>query len=625
MPLQFTEEYRKAGDIEIAKDQIEGIEFILSRPGAILSFGTGMGKTITGLTAMKILLDRYPNTKCVIVVPVKALKAFRREIYSRVGYTKDEVGIISTHELNYDPIANKVIIFTDTNIEKYSDVVVDIAARGHKILLIVDEAHKLQDPGSKFYKTMKEIKSICTVSWALTATPILNGLDGLYYIVDFFCPGFLGKKTEFDNRYTIWHLEDVYVRGGKKRKVKVVDGYKNLVELNTRLSNIMIVRQKQYNLKFGSISEELSPDEYAIYEKVSSGLMEMEDEKRNFSRRLHDLQRFVDRSYDEDESIRELVQQYNSIQYSTKEAMLLKAVKKTLEQGYSIIIYADYHDTVHRLHKVLMSKRKELGLENIFEITGNIDIHTREKVEEKIGERDIILITSAGSESINLQRANCVIFYDIPFSVKTTIQVIGRVCRRDTKHKYQYILTLFTKGTVDEYKYRLFQQNLDLVRSATGVATDLPLNERYLNIDSKSARELKDEMLWHYKGSGKKEKRRTKKVIKNFLETATLEEAKNAIARNKFLVEPIDSTSDDIVAVPKLYPDVDLYKRYINNEIPLTILRAKYLDFLRSDVGRKLVNSIHRGVLKNAGTLIFVGNTEIPKILMQEVLDQYVV
>ena len=367
-------------------------------------------------------------------------------------------------------------------------------------------------------------------------------------------------------------------------------------------------------------------EEYDIYEKVSSGLMGYEDEKRNFSRRLHDLQRFVDRSYDDDESVKDLVQQYNSSMYSTKEAMLLNALKKTLEQGYSVIVYADYHDTVHRLHKVLSSKRKELGLENIFEITGNIDIHTREKVEEKIGDRDIILITSAGSESINLQRANCVIFYDIPFSAKTTIQVVGRVCRRDTKHKYQYILTLFTKNTVDEYKYRLFQMNLGLVKHATGVANDLPLNESYLNMDSLSTRELKDAMLWHYKGGDKKEKRRIKRTIKGFLQASTVDDAVAAMARNKFLVEPIECPKDsDIVSVPSLFPDVELYNKYVKGEIPLTVLRSKYLEYLRSDVGRKLIKGIHKGVQKNNGLLLLVGNTKIPGILMQEVLDQFVI
>lgn len=620
--VQFTEDYRVQGDVTIADDQVEGINFLLSHAGGILSYGTGMGKTLTSLVAMKKLLNTFNNTKCVIVCPVKALKAFKREIFDRIGYNKDEVGIIATNEFEYDEIANKVFIFTDTNIDKYSEIIASVVARGNKILLIIDEAHKLQEPKSKFYQTMTDVKSICTVTWGLTATPILNDLDSLYHIVNFFCPGYLGKKTEFDNRYTKWHLKDIYLKGGRKKKVKELDGYKNLDELNARLKNVMIVRQKEYNLKFGNVYKDLTAEEYEIYEKVSSGMLFEGDEQRNFSKRLHDLQRFVDRSYDGDESIKELVREYNSELYSTKESMFMNTLKLTLDQGYSVIVYADYHDTIHRLHKVLQGNKKALGLGNIYEITGSIDIKMREMVEEKIGDRDVILITSAGSESINLQKANCVILYDIPFSVKTIIQVVGRVCRRDTKHKYQYILTLYTKGTVDEYKYKLFQSNLAMVQKSVGAGTDLPLDS--LGLEQKNLRELKDSMLWHYKGKGEKKKRRKiKKGIKDNLAVANIEESGLQIARNKFLVEPIPCDVEGVVDVPQLQPDKELYNRFVNKEIPFTVLRAKYLEYLRSPVGRKLVKNIHDGVIKSQGVLLFVGDTEIPKVLMQEVLEQY--
>lgn len=621
--VTFTEDYRVQGDVSIAPEQEEGINFLLSRKGAILSFGTGMGKTLTALVSTKILLDRFPNTKAVIVHPVKAQKAFRKELFTRLKYNKDEVGIISTEIMDYDIVSNRIFLITDTNIEKYKDVLAEVVASGYKLILVIDEAHKLQDPDSKFYVTMSDVKSISTICWGLTATPILNDLDSLYHIISFFCPGFLGKKTAFDNRYTVWHLEDRYIKGGRKIKTKVLDGYKNLDELNTRLKEVIIVRQKQYDLKFGNLIEDMTPEEYAIYEKVSSGILGNEEDERNFSRRLHDLQRFIDRSYDADESLRDTVMQYNSTLYSTKESLLLDALKKTLDQGYSVIIYADYHDTVRRLNKVLRSKKQELGLGNIFEITGAIDIKTREQVEEKIGNKDVVIITSAGSESINLQRANCVIFYDIPFSIKTIIQVVGRVCRRDTTHKHQYILTLVMKGTVDEYKYINYQSNLSMVQKSVGAGKDLPLYS--LGVDQKSQQDLKNNLLWHYKGGAKKEKRKIKRLIKNLLAVSTVDNAPNEIARNKFLVEPVPSPSSDVIPVKQLFPDENLYTKYVNKEIPLTVLRAKYLEYLRSDAGRKYINSIHRGVQKNNGLLLLVGNTEIPKILMQEVLDQFII
>jgi superfamily II DNA or RNA helicase len=624
MSLTFTEDYRTWGNITIADDQVDGINFLLSHSGCVLSFGTGMGKTLTGCVASKIILDNYPNARTVIVHPVKAQKAFRKTLFKTLGYKKSEVGIISTEIMDFDINTNKIFLITDTNIEKYSEIVVELAAKGYKIHLMIDEAHKLQDKDSKFYKTMSEVKSICTICHGLSATPILNDLDSLYTIVNFFCPGFLGKKGDFNNRYTVYHLEDQYIKGGRKIKVRVIDSYQNLDELNKRLKSVIMVRQIQYDLKFGNLIEDMTQEEYDIYETVSSGMLG-DGEERNFSRRMHDLQRFIDRSYDEDESLKDLVQRYNATQYSTKEMLLLKALKKTLAQGFSCIIYADYHATIDRLHKVLLSRRLELGLNNIFEITGNIDIATREMVEEKIGQKDVVLITSAGSESINLQRANCIILYDIPFSVKTIIQVVGRICRRDTLHKHQYILTLVMKGTIDEYKYKMFQSNLAMVQQSTSVATDLPLE--YIGADIKSQDQLKNELLWHYRSNSliKKQHRKDKKQVKSNLLVASIDDASNLMATNKFLIEPISNSNPEIKEVPSLYPNQELYERYRRGEIPFTKIRADYLRSLRSEEGRKLIKSLQSGVLKH-GTLALIGQTkEFPEVLKQEVLDQFVI
>ena len=623
MALEFTEQYRHCNDVDIEEDQIEGINFLLKRVGGILAFGTGLGKTLTALVAMKILLDKFHNTKCVVVCPVKAVKAFRKELFNRLKYSKEDVGIISTDVMDFDVISNKVIIVTDTNIEKYKEVVVDIAARNFKILLIIDEAHKLQDNESKFYITMQEVKSICTLCWGMTATPILNDLDSLYYIVEFFCPGFLGKKTRFEDTYTIWHLRDQYMKGGRKKKVKELDGYKNLDKLNEVLKEVMIVRQKQYNLRFGNVFRDLSSEEYEVYEKVSSGILFEGDESREFTKRLHDLQRFVDRSFDEDVAMMAMVKQYHSKMFSTKETMFLETIKKTLGQGYSVIVYADYHTTIERLEKVLLLNKDDLDLNEIYKVTGKIDIRTREKVEEQIGDKDVILITSAGSESINLQRANCIIFYDIPFSTKTIIQVVGRVCRRDTLHPYQYIITLYTKGTVDEYKYMCFQGNLAMIQASVGAGSDLPLN--VLDVDKKNVQNLKNTFLWHYKGDDKKIKRKNKKIIKENLGISTPGNADKYMVKNKFIVEPIAFTCKDATRVDVLLPDMVLYEKFCRGEIPFPVLRAKYLEYLRSGKGRDLIQKIQFQLLSSPGILLLIGETDIPKVLMEEILEQYVV
>jgi len=623
--MQFTEEYRKFGDVEVGQEQVDAINFMLSRRSSIVSLQTGLGKTLSVMVANKIIQDTYPNVTTIIVVPVKAVKSFKREI-KRIGYKIGDVGIISTAEVSYDLKNNKIFLFTDTNIIKYVELLEDIkkAKNDGKFVLIVDEAHKLQDPKSAFVKTMVKVRGFCSVFIGLTATPILNSLDSLYHIVSFFAPGFLGRKTQFDNEYTIWHLADQYIKGGAKIKIKVLDGYKNLHILKEKLNQIMIVRQKQYDLKYATVRSDMSEQEYKIYEKVSSGILNFGEDERNFSRRMHDLQRFIDRAYEGDSSIKELVSEYNEAsKYSTKENMLLNTLSKALSQGYNVIIYSDYKDTVERLNTVLKSKRVSLGIGRIYEITGSVNIKIREAIEDRLDKNDVVLITSAGTESINLQRCNCIIFYDISFSTKTMIQAIGRVCRRDSLYKYQYIILLVMNNTIDEYKFRLFQNNLDLVQQSVGAGSDIPLNEKFLLADSRDLRRLKDELLWAYKGSPiKKQKRKEKQNIKTNIDVSTVSEVGLKMATYKFLIEPVDCSDKSVVKVPALYPNQDKYKDFVENKIPFTVLRANYLEFLRSDKGKSLIKTIQKGVIEK-GSVVLVGNTDIPKVLKQEVLDQF--
>lgn len=612
------EKYKKFKGGELAKGQIEAIDFLLNHRYCILSLGTGYGKTLCLTTAIKIMLERSNKIRAVIVCPVKALKAFRRELFEKLEYTNKEVGIMATNDTKYDLRSNKILVITDTVISKYIDVIAKWQQHGYGVMLAVDEAHKLQDKESKYYKEMVQVKKYVISCWGCTATPILNTLDSLYNIVNFFCEGFLGKKYEFDNLYEIWHLKDQYVKGGIKRKIKVIDGYKNLDHLQKRLKEIMIVRQKKYNLDFEKISKELTVAEKEIYEKVSSGILSSNDVERNFSRRMHDLQRFLDRAYEADGSLVDLVNEYNKAEYSSKEKALLDTVKEKLDKGYSCIIYADYKDTIKRLHEVLEKNKKELGLGKIFEVTGSIGIKIREKVEEQIGQRDIVLITSAGTESVNLQRCNCIIFYDISFSTKTMIQAIGRVCRRNTKYDKQYVVLIVTNGTIDEYKYRLFHNNLYMVQGATSAGEDLPLNEDYLLKDSEDLQRLKDELLWAYKGKNVKWEQLKERVKDNII-VASPFTVSAITADYKFIVEPITVNSKNCVNTKPLYCDEELYRKYVDGKIPFTVLRSDYVKYLHSDRGIVLINAIKDKAIEGK-KICLVGDTDIPNVLKEEIM-----
>ena len=617
--LKFTEAYREFNGGSIADEQIEGIDFLLSHTEAILSFGTGYGKTLTSLTAAKILLDTFPKAKCLISCPVKATKIFKKELFSKMNIPQEQVGIISTEEFEFDQYRNRYILVTDTNVGKYPGLMDEITRDGSKVLLMIDEAHKLQDKNSLIYGTLSEIKERAMATWAITATPLLQDLESLFNIVNFVSPNFLGTKTKFLNTYTISRLKDIWVKGGTKRKVRDIIGYRNLDHLQEKLKDLVLVRQKQYNLKIGQSCRELTDEEKEVYERVSEGIFE--DQERTFSRRLHDLQRLVDNSYEEDSGIISVVNQKNPNKHSTKEEMFIDAMEAVLSKGFATIVYADYHDTVHRLESVLETHKKQLGYGKIHKITGKVAKKVREEVEDAIQSNDIILITSAGSESINLQKANCVMFYDIPYSVKTIIQVIGRICRRDTQWKYQYIMFLYTKGTIDEYKYLLFRDNLELVKSVVGVGNELPLSA--LNVDRKNMQVLRDKLLWHYKNTPDKIQRKKTQTLKKNIVVCSADDYLNTICSYRLSILP-DRELEDTTPIACLTPDSADMSGYLSGVLPFTMFRHRYIEKIQNNpTALRDIERIQKEAVEHGSVIALVGDAKIGETLKKIIVSTY--
>ena len=102
-------------------------------------------------------------------------------------------------------------------------------------------------------------------------------------------------------------------------------------------------------------------------------------------------------------------------------------------------------------------------------------------MEEQIDTGTIVLLTQAGTESINLQKANTVIFYDIPFAIQTFIQMVGRVTRMDSKYDHQDIYLIEAEGTSDTYRRILLQMNGQLINQIFGKVNTLPLEMKFID------------------------------------------------------------------------------------------------------------------------------------------------
>lgn len=498
-------DYTLRSDFPLTREQNEILDFMIQRNKCICAAQTGFGKTYLGCTGICRLLLMYPNTHAILLVPQKALKAFKKELSQKLRVS---FNILSSSETKIQPGA-RISIITHTSLKKHLGYINKLK-KTYNLILLVDEAHIFSSKDNKIYEYLASIRHYFSVCWFMTATPLKNNIEGLYWLLYILDPSILGELSDFKNNYLIIRTFKSYRMVGKsknKRKMSFwneeIVGYKNLDKLQSILSQYIIIKQKQYNLIYNYHQTQLTDYEVNCYLEAGKGLLR-ESAKDNFAVRLHDLQQIVDNINEKYKVDGEL---------SSKEKLFIQLIKSKMDGNHPTLVYCEYNELVARLERLLNISKNLLGINQILKITGDITQKQREKVEDIIDNRTVVLITSAGTESINLQKADSIIFYDLPYSILVFTQCVGRVTRMDSKFSKQYIHILEAVGTVDSYKRCLVQINGGLITSMFGKMETLPLEVG--KIDKDITRQLKNNLLWCFS----KNRLLTEDELKNLLTT----------------------------------------------------------------------------------------------------------
>lgn len=429
---------------------------------------------------------KFNNLYTVIICPPKALASFERELSEKL---KVSYSMITTDKTFINP-KGRYLVISNTCMEKAIPKIAELSTQ-FKLLGIVDEAHQgLQAPSTKFYKQMLMVRKVFCILYYTTATTCKNNIMGMYYMLSLLNPQILGPIEWFRSRYLIMESRQITQTTKDKRKVKrrvqEIVGYKNIEELQSKLDNYIIVRQKQYNLKFTYHRTQPNEFETRAYLQASGGHLS-EKAKDFWSVRLRDITFVVDNIHED----------YEKEKISNKERLFLKVFLDNMKKGRPTIIYCEYVSVLERIVYLINAFKKDLKVEDILVIKGGVSLAKRKQIEKEISVTKPCIITSAGGESINLQRANSIIFYDLPYDIAQIIQVIGRITRTDTKHAEQYIEILELFGTTDTYKRLCMEKNMKLIESLFGKMNTLPYTT-YDN-DQKFMSTLRRALLWAFR------------------------------------------------------------------------------------------------------------------------------
>ena len=451
--------------------QIEGISWARNswnhETDIILADEMGLGKTIQTIT---FLYSLYKEGHCrgpfLISVPLSTLINWERELelwapeFYVVSYVgdKDSRGIIREHELSFEEGAvrkgDKASRIRASTVKfhvlltSYELISIDSACLGsvHWEVLVVDEAHRLKNAQSKFFRFLSGYS--INYKMLLTGTPLQNNLEELFYLLNFLTPSKFNDLESFQSNFT-----DI----AKEEQVH---------KLHEMLGPHMLRRMKADVLKnMPSKSEfivrtNLAREQKKWYRNILTRNYESLKSKSGANTSLlnimMELKKVANHPYLFTAAAEEAPVAPNGlfeIKAMTKACgklvLMSKMLKKLKETGHRVLIFSQMTKMLDLLEDFLEGEGYKY--ERIDgSITGTVRQDAIDRFNAEGAEQFVFLLsTRAGGLGINLYTADTVIIYDSDWNPHNDIQALSRAHRIGQKNKVM-IYRFVTKNTVEE-------------------------------------------------------------------------------------------------------------------------------------------------------------------------------
>ncbi|PKU70093.1 switch 2 [Dendrobium catenatum] len=195
----------------LLEHQREGVKFLYglykNNHGGVLGDDMGLGKTIQTIAFLSAVLRKdLENSDChvdgkkgsvLILCPTSVLRNWENE-FSEWG----TFSVAIYHGPNRDLILEKLAVHTVEIVITSFDTFRNhdqILTRILWDIVVVDEAHRLKNEKSQFYKSCLGIRT--TRRYGLTGTIMQNKILELFNLFDWFSPGSLGTREHFREFY----------------------------------------------------------------------------------------------------------------------------------------------------------------------------------------------------------------------------------------------------------------------------------------------------------------------------------------------------------------------------------------------------------------------------------------
>lgn len=457
------------------------ITFCRRLPVTLLADDVGLGKTISAGLIASELIARHRVKKILVVAPKLLGPQWKEELESKFN-----LPTLVTR--------GKELIDAEPSNEFGAVVTTYHAAREHiqKLpedrfhMLVLDEAHKLRNlfgvpsppqVALRFREVLKE--RVFRYVLMLTATPIQNRLWDLYSLVELLSVARghdnpLGREGMFVRRF----IADGRMTA-RQMKREAQDEFRAII-----YDYMSRVRRRDANLHFPDrivLSSAVRPthEELELFGIIAQPLKLLKNRLAQISilqalasspdalaAQLSNMARNGTFPANAAEEVKAFVKRMPLSAKLKGLALLVEQLRKENPVNWRMVIFTQRRETQTTIEAYLQAENLSVGVIN--GDSGDRNQETIARFRANPPELHVIVSTEAGSEGVNLQAANVLVNYDLPWNPMIVEQRIGRVQRLASEHAKVFVYSVILSQTFEEYIVGRLMEKLQMASHAIG-------------------------------------------------------------------------------------------------------------------------------------------------------------
>jgi superfamily II DNA or RNA helicase len=458
------------------------VTFCRRLPVTLIADEVGLGKTISAGLIASELISRSRVSKILIVCPKLLIPQWQEELETKFEIRSRMA--IGRELIDAEPQDDSGAVVTTYHSAR---LYLDKLPHDRFQMLVLDEAHKLRNlygvtPPPQVAQRFRQVLADRQFRYVLmlTATPIHNRLWDLYSLVElltvarghdnpFGTEGLFARRFIADDRtkarYLNPRMRDEFraIVYGYMSRVRRADAKLHFPERVVQLHRVQPTAEENELIQLLAEPVRQVKDRRAqisILQALTSSPHALSTQLKNMAR---------NRTFPADvaAAVETLVARMSASAKLRGLAALVERLRSEEPDDWRMVIFTGRLETQTTIQSFLQEQGIPVGVINGAS-SGQRDQETIKRFWKRPRECRVIVSTERGSEGVNLQVANVLVNYDLPWNPMIVEQRIGRIQRLASSHASVCIVNLILDKTFEEYIVGRLMEKLQMAAHAIG-------------------------------------------------------------------------------------------------------------------------------------------------------------